>query len=159
MAETSYEKVKRWRRRRKDRLVAAFGGKCGNCGLEDDPVVYDFHHLDPNEKDMNITSKVMRWELVVEEAKKCVMLCAHCHRKYHGGMITIPDTIQRFDETLIPEELLRETVWKKTGRKAKIDWNQYDLVALLEKHGGKISPVANEIGVSWKAVKRQLMKQ
>ena len=41
----NYEYIKEWRKNTKIKLVEGFGKKCGVCGLEDDPIVYDFHHL------------------------------------------------------------------------------------------------------------------
>ena len=47
-------------------------------------VVEPFHHLDPREKDFAISSK-LSWTVVVEELKKCVLLCSNCHREAHDG--------------------------------------------------------------------------
>lgn len=84
------------------KLVAAFGGRCACCGLVDDEVAYDFHHLDPTEKQFRLSGAIKAWHLLVEEVKKCVMLCAICHRKFHAGMISIPVDAPRFDEALVP---------------------------------------------------------
>jgi hypothetical protein len=81
-------------------LAKCFGDKCGICGLVDHPIIYDFHHLDPNSKDMQLSARVVSWKKAAEEARKCVMLCSHCHRKVHKGMVNIPDNIQKFDERL-----------------------------------------------------------
>lgn len=159
MARDSYDAVKRWRRRRKERLVAGFGGKCGHCDLIDDPIVYDFHHLDPDEKDMTISQKVIKWETVVEEAKKCVMLCSHCHRKYHAGVIDLAPDIRRFDETLIPKELSKEQALSMTGKASRIDWSKIDLAGLMKAHDGKVLKVAHELGLDWRTIKRRLAKQ
>ena len=96
-----YEKVKNWRRNTKCSLVKAFGGQCGICRLIDHPVVYDFHHIDGSTKDFQIAQQIRAWSSIVNEAKKCVMLCAPCHRKHHAGILDIPSDIQRFDEELL----------------------------------------------------------
>lgn len=98
---TGYEKVKRWRANMKRKLVICFGSKCGICGLVDDDIVYDFHHLDPKEKEMRIAAKVQSWEKIVIEANKCVMLCSHCHRKVHAKMSFLPENCLRFNEDRI----------------------------------------------------------
>lgn len=92
----TYGKVKRWRQNMKRKLVQAFGGKCGACGLIDDDIVYDFHHLDPTKKEVRLAYQIQSWETIVAEANKCVMLCSHCHRKFHAGMIELSEDIPRF---------------------------------------------------------------
>lgn len=43
--------------------------------------VYDFHHRDPRTKSFEVCSNIMRkWDIVQEEAKKCDLFCANCHR-------------------------------------------------------------------------------
>lgn len=82
-----------FRKRIKIALVEAFGHKCAYCGLEAEPVLYDFHHLNPSEKKFgigasaNTHSRMDSWN----EAQKCVMLCANCHRRIENGLITVND--------------------------------------------------------------------
>ena len=95
-----YDKVKEWRKNTKRKLFEGFGSKCCCCNLEDDPLVYDFHHLGLEEKEFSISSKVMSWNKIMTEIKKCVMLCSHCHRKVHANMIKIENAIE-FDESRI----------------------------------------------------------
>lgn len=59
--------------------------KCVSCG-ENDPVTFDFHHINPLKKDETIAFLVANnsWNLLQTELKKCVVLCANCHRKYHA---------------------------------------------------------------------------
>lgn len=56
--------------------------KCENCEV-DDMRVLDFDHKDPNNKKFGIARAVNEgyaWELILEEIKKCRILCANCHR-------------------------------------------------------------------------------
>lgn len=72
------------RKKRKARIVDLLGGKCTACGLVDDPVIYDLHHLNPEEKDVGIGEILdFKWETIEKELQKCVLLCANCHRKIH----------------------------------------------------------------------------
>lgn len=71
------------------KAISLMGGKCYDCQGVFPPSVYDFHHLDPSEKDRNpshILSK-QNWEEVEKELSKCVLLCSNCHRIRHfeGG--------------------------------------------------------------------------
>lgn len=54
---------------------------CEHCG-ESDPVCLDLHHLDPSVKDLN-PSETNSKKAFYEEAAKCIVLCANCHRKEH----------------------------------------------------------------------------
>lgn len=58
---------------------------CEKCG-ETHISCLDFHHNNPDEKDMEISQAVHRsWskEKIEKELAKCTVLCANCHRKLH----------------------------------------------------------------------------
>lgn len=95
-----YSAVKTWRTATKRRLVVGFGGKCAVCGLVDDDIVYDFHHMDRRNKEVVLTGKIMSWQRIMSEVIKCVMLCVICHRKVHAGKASVPSDALRFDENL-----------------------------------------------------------
>ena len=69
------------RREIKIQAIEYLGGKCCECGLKDDPVVYDFHHRDPGEKDFQIGKNSKSFESIKKELDKCDPVCANCHRK------------------------------------------------------------------------------
>lgn len=59
--------------------------KCAKCG-EEREYCLDFHHADPNEKENTIarmTSNNYRLDTVLNEIKKCIVLCSNCHREFH----------------------------------------------------------------------------
>ncbi len=59
--------------------------KCVKCGNAN-PVVIDFHHRDPKEKDgkvKNMLQKLLSKESIMAEVAKCDTLCANCHRIIH----------------------------------------------------------------------------
>lgn len=67
--------------------------KCERCP-EDRYWVLDFHHKDPNEKDVEVSLLVRKGnkKKLIEEINKCIVLCANCHRDLHfqerkGSMI------------------------------------------------------------------------
>ena len=103
MAGANYSDVKRFREKRKARAIEAMGGCCQICGYNKHPKVMEFHHVDPTEKEK--IKQHCRWEVWVQELKKCIMLCANCHREVHAGITELPEKYQIFDESLISEEL------------------------------------------------------
>jgi predicted HNH restriction endonuclease len=48
----------------------------------------DFHHINTSEKEFMITQKA-NWDIIEPELKKCVILCANCHRALHSGDIQL----------------------------------------------------------------------
>lgn len=94
MSATS-KRVIKWRMRLKALLIELWGGKCQSCGYVGHPSAFDFHHVDPSTKSFNISiggltrSKFKSYE----EAKKCVLLCANCHREVEAGARKCPDLI------------------------------------------------------------------
>lgn len=82
--------IKDYRQRLKERLVYVFGGKCQKCGYNKCLSALEFHHINPDEKEFMVTgSTVHNWNKVLEESKKCALLCANCHREYHTGLFKI----------------------------------------------------------------------
>ena len=67
------------------------GKKCQRCGYDRCLEALEFHHLDPTQKDFNISSKgyTRSWKRVQEELEKCVMLCANCHREVHAELAAL----------------------------------------------------------------------
>lgn len=64
---------------------------CLNCG-ENESCCIEFHHLNPNEKDANISGMISRkisFIRIFEEIKKCIALCSNCHRKFHANKLEI----------------------------------------------------------------------
>lgn len=57
---------------------------CSKCNFAH-PAALDFHHEDPTLKEHNIHRLVANKQFTKahEEIKKCVVLCANCHRIYH----------------------------------------------------------------------------
>ena len=57
---------------------------CTKCGFSH-VAALDFHHEDPSKKEYNIHKLVGngRFTKAYEEIKKCIVLCANCHRIHH----------------------------------------------------------------------------
>jgi hypothetical protein len=59
--------------------------RCSNCGV-DDPRVLEFHHIDKTQKDFTISVAYYNrvgLDKIMQEIKKCDILCANCHRITH----------------------------------------------------------------------------
>lgn len=58
--------------------------RCERCG-ENHPACLEFHHLDPLKKDGNVghLARAYSTKRLLEEIKKCIVLCSNCHRKEH----------------------------------------------------------------------------
>ena len=58
--------------------------KCVECG-EDRYWVLDFHHRDPKEKDIEVSTLIRRGSKskILNEIEKCDVLCSNCHRDLH----------------------------------------------------------------------------
>lgn len=90
-----YSRVVRVQRmERKKQLLRMMGGRCCLCGYSKSAAALDFDHIggethrgNPNQHKRRTVShllamnSVSAWRLAVEEAKKCQILCANCHRE------------------------------------------------------------------------------
>lgn len=84
-------RVKTARRNTKEKAVEFMGGKCNACGYNKSLRALEFHHLNPKEKDFQISrASNPAWEKVKEELKKCVMLCSNCHTEEHERINNLP---------------------------------------------------------------------
>lgn len=85
--DCNLENVKERKRELKRQCVEYKGNSCVDCNGVFHPAIYDFHHLDPNEKDFQIgsLSSTKLTESIKSELDKCVLLCANCHRLRHFG--------------------------------------------------------------------------
>jgi len=80
--------VVEWRRRTKARLVELFGGHCIRCGYAEHLAALVFHHRDPRSKSfaISVDGVPRAWHRLVDEAAKCDLLCANCHREAHAAV-------------------------------------------------------------------------
>ncbi len=68
----------------KHRLIAYKGGKCEICGYDKCEGALQFHHINPDEKEFQISDKDILEDLF-KEVDKCQLLCANCHIEKHYG--------------------------------------------------------------------------
>jgi len=61
-------------------LVEEAGGACVRCSFSEHLAALDFDHLDPTQKLYGVLRGNRSLAAAREEAKKCQLLCANCHR-------------------------------------------------------------------------------
>ena len=80
MTDNEYMRIYMATRRaqRRQRLIDEFGAQCQECGSSSD---LEFDHRDPSTKKFNLSGCYLdkAWHLVMEEARKCDLLCHWCH--------------------------------------------------------------------------------
>jgi len=67
-------------------LIQIKGGKCPRCGYSKNYAALEFHHVDPETKGFELDLRAFsnrRWQSLVEEAQKCLLLCSNCHAEVH----------------------------------------------------------------------------
>jgi hypothetical protein len=78
---------------RLNRAYALVGDVCWRCGYgrgSRGRRLLDFHHVDRARKCFNLDCRHvvnLAWTRVIEEMRKCVLLCANCHRECEAGLI------------------------------------------------------------------------
>jgi hypothetical protein len=73
---------------KKQKLIEYKGGKCLHCGYNKNQKALSFHHLNPKEKDFEISSKhCLSFERLKQEVDKCILLCLNCHAETHDNFV------------------------------------------------------------------------
>ena len=67
----------------KQDCVDFLGGKCSKCGYSKCAAALEFHHLDPSEKDFEISKSNKPLNSVKKELSKCILVCSNCHKEIH----------------------------------------------------------------------------
>lgn len=179
----SNEAVKKWRIVTKERMVASMGGKCQCCEYNRCNNSLAFHHLDPEQKEHgfgDIRSNPSNWISIVEELRKCILVCHNCHSEIHAGIRDIPEVYNTFDEAFLDYKAVFEkeydncpicnnekTITRKfcgakcaATNKRKVDWDSIDLLQLMKEYG--ITQLVEKLGISNAAIYKRrdkLLKQ
>lgn len=176
------EKVKKWRKATKARIVEAMGGKCVICGYVKCNDALSLHHLDPSKKDFGfggIRANPKKWDDLVNELRKCILVCANCHFEIHAGVLEIPDDVSSFNEDFSSYRMVKSSFEKllsscpicnnlkpeylkycsrkcSSESKFKVDWNNIDLFEELKTKS--IVKLAEELGCSDGAIHKRMKK-
>jgi hypothetical protein len=83
-------RVTYYRNKTKQKAVEYKGGSCTFCGYDKCLNALQFHHIDPNKKEFSIGSySFNKFDNLIDELDKCVLVCANCHAEIHAGLILI----------------------------------------------------------------------
>ena len=85
-AKDMSDRVSNTRRKNKSLLIEEFGGSCIQCGYNKNPAALEFHHLDPTIKERKVIGSSLSLNRQREEANKCILVCANCHREIHNPL-------------------------------------------------------------------------
>lgn len=66
-------------RKFRDRIWAIKSIPCMDCGIQFHPVAMDFDHREGKTLKLS-QAPYLSWEKVLEEIKKCDIVCSNCHR-------------------------------------------------------------------------------
>lgn len=84
------ERVKSIVEAKRKKAYEYYGSSCVICGYNRCSHALEWHHKDPNEKEITPARVFSRsWENIKKELDKCVLLCSNCHREVHAGLATI----------------------------------------------------------------------
>ena len=76
--------VSNFRIRRKENLIRVLGSACCLCGYNECIGALEFHHIESENKSYQLSSgNCHSLKDDLEEAKKCLLVCANCHREIH----------------------------------------------------------------------------
>ena len=79
--------TKEARKALKKKCLEFKGNKCEKCGYSKCMEALEFHHLDPTQKEFEISgSNSKNWNKIVNELKKCLLVCSNCHREIHSNL-------------------------------------------------------------------------
>ena len=109
---TNSEKVSEFRRRRKLNLIHVCGDKCNLCGYNRVINSLEFHHINPQEKEYGIAANgtCHNLEKDLQEVKKCILVCANCHREIHAGLYSFQELQEKqiFNQDIADKLILQK---------------------------------------------------
>ena len=147
------ERVDDRRRKLKHELVQYKGGKCEICGYDKCEAALDFHHLNPEEKELQLSSgKTHSLEKMKLEADKCILVCANCHREIHYKLNQVKRD-EKNKEYELNESLIDSQYQKLNCKQAQLNIEE------IQKYidgGLNQKEIAKKCNVSWSTLKRFL---
>lgn len=139
--------------------VLSLKTKCEICGYDKNKYALEFHHLDEREKDDSIShlANTRIWsrktkELIDTEVKKCICLCANCHReKHHPSNIYEYDNIDFSFKDINKSELAKRTCIRAMQ---KFTIEQAEEIRLKYSNGLSINKLSKEYDCHIKTIRK-----
>lgn len=165
------EKVIRYRKNIKRKMILSMGGKCQDCGYSRCNDALEFHHIDPATKEIGfgkVRSNPKNITKLLNELKKCILLCSICHREVHAGIRAIPDEYTKLDpsvfgwiessEGFVPmgKETMTNPVKKKSSIRRKFEISSNELAELIATKS--LCEIGRMFGVSDNAIRKRAKK-
>ncbi len=94
----------------RQKLKELFGGCCQVCGYARTPKALEFHHVNAKHKESSVSRMVAMsgYHGALEEAMKCILVCANCHREVEEGLATVPREMIRKQIAIVVNNLERK---------------------------------------------------
>ena len=139
--------VTRTQRRKKQKAIERFGGKCVICGYNKCLAALEFHHISNKLHSPAYVIGRWSWDRAKKELDKCIVLCANCHREAEYGVLppeecrnkvlpfvekTCPVCHNLFDTKVEEQVFCGQTCAKFSSRKVKHPTKE-ELQALLDQ--------------------------
>ena len=102
----TYPRQKERGLKRKIELINYKGGKCEKCGYDKNIASLQFHHKEPEKKEIkldirNISSHNMK--VLYNEVDKCMLLCANCHAETHNPDMELTQVLENIKKIVEKE--------------------------------------------------------
>jgi hypothetical protein len=78
----SYSLQQKRGKQRKLALINLKGSCCSICGYRTNYSALEFHHRNSSKKTFALDLRSLsnrKWDVILEEVKKCVLVCSNCH--------------------------------------------------------------------------------
>ena len=140
----SYQYIKSFRQRLKERAVYVMGEKCACCGYDKCIQALEFHHLNFEEKEFTITSSSNHsWESTKQELQKDnrAKRCIECSAK-KSRIIERPNR-----EEL--KKMIRSTPFTHIAKKYGVSDNAIRKWCIAEHLPSKVSEIKNISDEDW----------
>jgi transposase len=103
----------------KKKCVDYKGGFCVSCGYDKDITALEFHHKNPQEKEINPSKMLNKsWDFIKNELDKCILLCSNCHREEHSIINKRKKQEKEFQVNFVLNFSSNILTGKNTGKKS-----------------------------------------
>lgn len=150
----------------KQKCIDYKGGKCEICGYAKCNSALEFHHLDPSQKEFQLSNaRKSKWEKTKSELDKCQLLCSNCHNEVHYDKIdliippkkNLKSNICNECGTSIGRKLKRCSVCHKLNKTKNIPTYE-ELVLSIKELNSNYSAIGRKYNVSDNTIRKWVKK-